>query len=170
MADANGVLDFTTRKLPRGLAALKEPDQTGDEACCPAFGYVRGLDKRALAVEFRFRDGNSDWFAYSLLGSWRHNPSVGVLLKFAGGDLTTYVLIRGSNLNAVLPDREINLTDQGLQRHRITFIREMDEDELRKAGESEPTIDRIMVAEFDSTQEAENWLKTVAPVFARASG
>ena len=29
----------------------------------------------------------------------------------------------------------MTLMDRGLQRHRITFVRKMDEDELRKTGE-----------------------------------
>ena len=68
MSEDRGVVGFMDRKPHRGLAALKESDKGGDEASCPAFGYAWGLDQRALAVEFRFRDGNSEWFAYSLLG------------------------------------------------------------------------------------------------------
>ena len=34
----------------------------------------------------------------------------------------------------------------------------MDEDELRAAGEGTPTIDRIDIAEFDSTEELRAWL------------
>jgi hypothetical protein len=167
MSEEISIAGLVKPKLSRGLAALKESESAIDDAACPAFGYLRGMNKRAFAVEFRYLNGNSDWFSYSLLGSWRFNPSVGLLLKFSGGDLLTYVLIRGSNLDAMLPDRDINLTDQGFQRHRINFVREMDEAELRKAGEREPTIDRIEVAEFESNQEAEKWLKSVAPVFVR---
>ena len=82
----------------------------------------------------RFRNGNSEWFPYSLLGPWRYNPSAGLLLKFTG-DLVTLVLIRGSNLDAPVNQDAINLTNRGLQRHRITWIREMDEEELRRVGE-----------------------------------
>jgi hypothetical protein len=167
MSEDRGAVGFADRKPQRGLATFKETKQANDEAYCAAFGYVRGLEQRAVAVEFRFRDGNSDWFAYSLLGAWRYNPSVGLLLKFAGGDLITYVLIRGSNLDAVLREKEINLTDRGFQRHRITFVREMDEDELRKAGEGEPTIDRLEVVEFESNEEALSWLEKTAPAFLR---
>jgi hypothetical protein len=42
-----------------------------EEGECPAFGYLRGFDARALAIEFRFRNGNSEWLSYSLLASWR---------------------------------------------------------------------------------------------------
>ncbi len=114
----------------------------------------------------RFRNGNSEWFPYSLLGPWRYNPSAGLLLKFTG-DLVTLVLIRGSNLNAPVNQDAINLTNRGLQRHRITWIREMDEEELRRVGEGGPTIDRIEVAEFESQEQLNQWLKKNGPAFVR---
>jgi hypothetical protein len=136
-----------------------------DEGYCPAFGYLRGLRDRALAVEFRFRDGNSDWFPYSLLGPWRYNPSAGLLLKFTA-DVVALVLIRGSNLTALV-NQTVNLTDRGFQCHRILWVREMDEQELRRVGQGGPTIDRIEVAEFDSQEEIREWLSKHAPVFVR---
>lgn len=77
------------------------------------------------------------------------------------------MLIRGSNLDAPMGEGSVNLTDRGFQRHRILFVREMDEEELRKAGQGEPTIDRIEVADFESSEELRQWLKQAAPVFAR---
>jgi len=41
-----------------------------------------------------FRDGNSTWFPYAHMGTWKYNPSEGLLLKFSG-DLVYLVLIRG---------------------------------------------------------------------------
>ena len=76
----------------------------------------------------------------------------------------TLVLIRGSNLDALVK-QSVNLTDRGFQRHRILWVREMDEAELRKAGKGEPTIDRIEVAEFESHEELQEWLKKTAPSF-----
>jgi hypothetical protein len=137
-----------------------------DEETCPAFGYLRGTRDRALAIEFRYRDGNSDYFPYSWLGPWRFNPSVGLLLKFTG-DVVTLVLIRGSNLDAAVNQGAMNLTDRGLQRHRITWIREMDQAELKRVGDGGPTIDRIEVAEFETVEEQRKWLVSVATVFAR---
>lgn len=169
MGDDRAVVDFLERKSagPEWLKDRNTPtEKQSDEGSCPAFGFLRGLDARALAIEFRFRSGNSEWLSYSLLASWRYNPSVGLLLKFSG-DGVILVLIRGSNLDALLPDSAVNLTDRGLQRHRITYVREMDEQELRRAGEGEPTIDRIEVAEFESSVDADGWLNKVAPRFQR---
>ena len=61
----------------------------------------------------------------------------------------------------------MNLTDRGLQRHRVVWVREMDEDELRKAGEGGPTIDAIDVAEFESQEQLSEWLTKNVPAFVR---
>src|SRR4051794_30193517 len=99
---------------PAGLSAHLAAPEAGppeaDEGSCPAFGFLRGLRDRALMVEFRFRDGNALALPYTWLGPVRFDPSVGLLLRYAG-DVVTLVLIRGSNLDAVIEDRGVNLTD-----------------------------------------------------------
>lgn len=149
----------------RGRPAPKEAEGS-DEESCPAFGYLRGLREQALNLELRFRDGNREWYPYSLIGPCRYNPSVGILLKFTG-DVVTLVLIRGSNLDALVNHGTINLTDRGLQRHRILWIREMDEAELRRSAGGAPTIDRIEVGEFASHEALREWLDKIAPPFDR---
>jgi hypothetical protein len=98
------------------------------------------------------------------MGPWKYNPSEGLLLKFSG-DLVYLVLIKGSNLDKPLKEGAINLTHAGLQRHRVLFVREMGEDEIRQVGESGPTIDSIEVAEFESHAELKEWLSKKAPAF-----
>ena len=119
---------------------------------------------RQPRLEFRFRDGNSIWFPYTWLGTWRFNPSDGLLLKFSG-DLVYLVLIRGSNLDKPTNEGPINLTQAGLQRHRVLWMREMSEEDIQKVGETGPTIDSIEVAEFESHAELKEWLTTNAPAF-----
>jgi hypothetical protein len=148
----------------RSKPAARQSTEENEEESCRAFGYLRGLRERAQAVQFHFRDGNSLCLAYHWLGGWQHNPSVGLLLKFTG-DVVTLVLIRGSNLGMPVKGSEINLTDRGLQRHRITYVREMDEDELAKAGEDEPTIDAIEAAAFDSQEKLRQWVSERTPAF-----
>jgi hypothetical protein len=144
----------------------KEPEVEGVEASCGAFGYLRGLRDQSAAVELRFRDGNSTWFPYSWLGTWDYNPSEGLLLKFSG-DLVYLVLIRGSNLDRPLNEGAINLTHAGLQRHRVLWVREMSEEEIRQVGENGPTIDSIDVGEFESHGDLKDWLEKKAPAFLR---
>ncbi|MBI1348653.1 hypothetical protein GC163_20465 [bacterium] len=160
---------------PRGLKGIlesreppreKEKDVEGAEAACRAFGYLRGIRDQSAAVEFRFRDGNSVWFPYSWLGTWKFNPSEGLLLKFSG-DLVYLVLIKGSNLDKPLKEGSVTLTHAGFQRHRLLWVREMTEEEIRQVGETEPTIDSIEVAEFESHAALKEWLSKKAPAFVR---
>ena len=62
------------------------------------------------------------------------------------------VLIEGTNLDALLEDKGVNLTDRGILRHRITWVREMGADESGRQTEGGPTTDRIVIQEFGSSQ------------------
>jgi len=144
----------------------KEADAEEMEVSCGAFGYLRGIRDLPGSVEFRFRTGESVWFAYSLLGTWRYNPSEGLLLKFSG-DMVYLVLIRGSNLDKPLNEGAINLTTGGLQRSRVVWIREMSKEDIQQVGNSGPTIDSIQVQEFESQAALKEWLSQNAPAFVR---
>ena len=140
-----------------------EPPE-GGEASCPAFGYLRGIRDRADAIEFRLRNGNSVWFPYNWLGTWQFNPSEGLLLKFSG-DLVYLVLIRGSALDKPLGDANIDLIRAGLQRHRVVWVREMSEDDIRQVADTGPTIDSIEIAEFESHEKLKEWIEKTAGGF-----
>lgn len=53
------------------------------------------------------------------------------------------------------------------RRHRVLWLREMSEEDIRKVGETEPTIDSIQIAEFDSHDALKEWLGKTAPAFLR---
>jgi len=142
----------------------KEPEVEGVEASCAAFGYLRGIQDQAPAMEFRLRDGKTIGFPYAWLGTWQYDPSEGLLLKFSG-DIVYLVLIHGSNLDQPLNGGPINLTQAGLQRHRVLWLREMSEEDIRQVGETGPTIDSIKIAAFESQKDLKEWLETTAPLF-----
>ena len=104
-------------------SGLLSSDET-DEVSGAAFGYLRGIREKADAIEVRFKNGNSTWLPYNWLGSWKFDPSHGLLLKFSG-DVVYLVLITGSNLNRPLLDSTTNLTTSGLQRRRVVWLKEM---------------------------------------------
>jgi hypothetical protein len=145
----------------------KEPETDNSVAACKAFGYLRGIRDTATSVEFRLKDGNSMFFPYGMMGPWKFNPSEGLLLKFSG-DIVYLVLIRGSNLAKPLNDGAINLTQAGLQRHRILWIAEMTKEEIQQVGETGPTIDSIEIGEFESQEDMRKWLQEKAPAFLPA--
>ena len=59
-------------------------------------------------------------FPYNWLGTWKFNPSEGLLLKFSG-DVVYLVLIKGSNLDQPLKEGAVTLTHAGFQRHRLLW-------------------------------------------------
>lgn len=145
-----------TASLPK-LDLIEE----SEEIDFVAFGYLRGIRDSANALEFRFRNGNSVWFPYNWLGNWKYDPSEGLLLKFSG-DMVYLVLIKGSNLDRALGDTMIDLIRAGLQRHRVIWIREMSEKEIREFGNEGPTVDRIEIGEFESQADIRSWLTNKA--------
>lgn len=153
---------------PGAPSSNKDSEGDGAEGSCAAFGYLRGIADHAAHLEFRFNNGKSRWFPYHWLGTWEHNPSEGLLLKFTG-DIVYLVLIRGSNLDRPLNEGSINLTRGGLQRHRVLWIKEMTEDDIKKVGETGPTIDSIEVAQFESQAAIKEWLEKKAPAFLQGT-
>lgn len=53
----------------------------------------------------------------------------------------------------------------GLQQHRVLWVREMAEEEVREIGDAGPTIGSIQVVEFESNKEMKEWLRENAPAF-----
>jgi hypothetical protein len=155
---------FSDGKVPVPRKKDGDGGDGGDEGSCSAFGYLRGIRDFSTSVEFRFLSGNSMWFPYSWLGPWRYDPSERLLLKFSG-DVVYLVLIKGSNLDKPLPDGSINLTNAGLQRSRVLWVREMTEDEIERIGDTAPTIDSILIGEFTDHEKRREWLQTHAPAF-----
>jgi hypothetical protein len=147
----------------RGILQGKEPDADRAVTSCKAFGYHMAPEHLA-GVELRFLNGDTTWFPYSWLGTCRHIPSEGLLLKFSG-DLVYVVLIRGSNLDRGIDGKAIDLIHAGLQRHHVLWLREMSPAESREVGETGPTIDNIAIAEFESHAALKEWLKAKAPAF-----
>jgi hypothetical protein len=148
----------------RGILESKEREVERQEISCRAFG-LQLMPEGLKAVELRFLNGNSKWLPYSWLGPCDYNPSEGVLLKF-NGDLLYLVLIHGSNLDRGIDGNLKDFIRGGLARHHVTWLREMTSKEIGEAAESEPIIDKIEVAEFESHAALKEWLKGKAPAFA----
>jgi len=151
---------------PEGLSGILHAkpivtETTPDSSA--AFGCMEGGRDQAAAVAFRLRNGNVTWFSYGWLGTWQFNPSEGLLLKFSG-DLVYLVLVRGTNLDRPLKQGAVSLT-QGLQDHRVLWLREMSKEETATKQEAGPIIDRIEVAQFESQDAIKEWLAKNAPAF-----
>lgn len=127
---------------PATAPAARPPDAAEEDACA-AFGFLRGTRDRALHIEFRLANGNVVAFPYAWLGPVRFDPSRGLVLDFVG-DRTWRVAIVGRNLDA-LQGGSVNLTDRGILRHRVVWVREMDPDEARGLPDGALVVERIDV-------------------------
>ncbi len=148
-----------------GKSAPGSDDSDEDELACLAFGYLRGLRERAISIEFRFATGHCTAFPYSWLGPVEYDPSQGLLLRFAG-DRVSLVLIEGNRLNTLVAET-VSLFE-GIQRHRITWVREMTRAELTRAGREDTTIDRIQIASYRPDEPCPvDWPERFAPPVVR---
>ena len=167
MADNQNLLSKMAARTapPRPDAETRHAEE--DEQQCPAFGYLRGVRERALLLECRFRDGNTEAFSYGWLGRVSYVASAGLLLRFSG-DRLYWVLIEGANLDRALADG-VSLHRKGLLRHRVTWVREMSAEELRRAGPDAVTVEHIRLAS-SRPEEGMPQAAWLAPFQRRADG
>lgn len=134
----DSVLDryISTRQSDPKVAASNEQEALDDLG---AFGFLRGTRDRAIMLELRFRDGRVLALGYSWMDQAEFDPSEGITLHFPG----KAVKIVGTCLNAeVRPN--VRLFD-GIVRHRVLWIREMDEMARMEATPKAPFIEQIEV-------------------------
>lgn len=110
---------FTDRVVDDRLAT-----ETGtDGAPCEdlrSFGWLRGLRESATMLELRKKTGNIVAIGYAWIERVEFDPSEGIFLDV--GDQR--IAIRGRNLNAEV--RTGVRLFEGITRHRVPWIREMD--------------------------------------------
>lgn len=88
---------------------------------CGAFGFLRGTRDRALMIDFRFQNGTCEGFATATLDRVIYTPSEGLVLRFLG----VQVVLHGRNFAAPQPSGVSLL--QALHRHRVPWVREVEE-------------------------------------------
>lgn len=107
---------FAPRRKDNGAVSM---DGDGIEDLV-AFGWLRGVQERAIMLEIRHKDGRVTAKGYSWLQSAEFDPSTGITLNFSGEKVT----IAGRNLNAeARPNVRLFA---GILRHRVPWIQEAD--------------------------------------------
>lgn len=129
--------------LKRFLAASEQSPSTPDAPAelddLGAFGVLRGTHDRALMLELHKKDGTIESFGYAWLARATYEPSEGIVLHFSG----TTVKIIGRNLNSEL--RPNVRLFSAICRHRVPWIREMDEPTNWKAARLATVVEEIKV-------------------------
>jgi hypothetical protein len=114
------------------------PDGDGVEDLI-AFGWLRGVQDRAIMLEIRHKDGSVTAKGYSWLQSAEFDPSTGITLNFSGEKIT----ISGRNLNA---DARPNVRlFAGIVRHRVPWIQEADGAAVVEAAKNAVVIEEVKI-------------------------
>ncbi len=101
------------------------------------FGFLRGSRERATMLELRKKDGGILAVAYGYMDKAEFDPSDGITLHLAGQE----VRIKGRNLNVEVHPK-VRLFE-AICRHRVPWLREVDEPELLGASEKAAIIEAI---------------------------
>jgi hypothetical protein len=99
-----------------------------------AFGWLRGVKDRAIALEMRKKNGDILAINYGWIERFEFAPSEGITLH-AGGQK---IRIKGRNLNA-----KVRSLFQGISRHRVPWVMETDRPANLKAGQDVTVIDQF---------------------------
>jgi hypothetical protein len=104
-----------------------------------AFGWLRGVQDRAIMLEIRHKDGRITAKGYSWLQSAEFDPSTGITLNFSGETVT----IKGRNLGGeARPNIRLFA---GILRHRVPWIQEADGAAVLQAQENAVVIEEVTV-------------------------
>jgi hypothetical protein len=114
------------------------PDGDGVEDLV-AFGWLRGVQERAIMLELRHKDGRITAKGYSWLQGAEFDPSSGITLNFSGETVT----IKGRNLGGeARPNIRLFA---GIVRHRVPWIQEADGAAVMEAAKDAVVIEEVKV-------------------------
>jgi hypothetical protein len=126
---------FAPRRKDNGTVSM---DGDGVEDLI-AFGWLRGVQERAIMLEIRHKDGRITAKGYSWLQSAEFDPSTGITLNFSGETVT----IEGRNLGGeARPNIRLFA---GILRHRVPWIQEADGAAVIQAAKDTVIIEEVKV-------------------------
>jgi hypothetical protein len=131
------VLDeHASKRKQNGSSASTDVEAADDFG---AFGWLRGVQDRAIMLEIRHKDGRVTAKGYSWLQSAEFDGSNTVTLNFSGETIT----IAGRNLNA--ESRPNIRLFAGILRHRVPWIQEADGPTAHEAAKDAVLIEEVRV-------------------------
>jgi hypothetical protein len=126
---------FAPRRKDNGAVSM---DGDGIEDLI-AFGWLRGVQERAIMLEIRHKDGRITAKGYSWLQSAEFDPSSGITLNFSGETVT----ITGRNLGGEARPNIRLLA--GILRHRVPWIQEADGADVLEAATDAVVVEEVKV-------------------------
>ena len=126
---------FALRRKANGTNSA-EGDSVEDYG---AFGWLRGLQDRAIMLEIRLKDGRIKGRGYSWLQGVDFDGDGTITLNFSGETVT----IKGRNLNGEARSNVRLLA--GLLRHRVPWIQEADGADVLEAAKDKVVIEEVKI-------------------------
>jgi hypothetical protein len=131
------VLDEQASKRKQNGSSASADVEAADDF--GAFGWLRGVQDRALMLEIRHKDGRLSAKGYSWLQSADFDPSEGITLNFSGET----VRITGRNLNSEVRPNVRLLA--GIERHRVPWIQESARAAVIEAAKDSVVVEEVKV-------------------------
>jgi hypothetical protein len=129
------VLDEQASKRKQNGSSASADAEAADDF--GAFGWLRGVQDRAIMLEIRHKDGSVTAKGYSWLQSAEFDGSNGIMLNFSGETIR----ISGRNLNAeVRPNVRLFA---GILRHRVPWIQEAEGTAVIQAAKDAVVIEEV---------------------------
>lgn len=102
-----------------------------------SFGFLRGIKDRCTMLELRLRTGKVRAVSYSYINYIDFDPSEGIVISVGGPK----IVIKGRNLNAEV--RSAVRLFESLTRHRVPWIRELDQADNMEAQAGACVVEEI---------------------------
>jgi hypothetical protein len=125
---------YVAREESPGTSALTDDEGADDLG---AFGWLRGIRDRAVMLELRKKDGSILAVGYGYMDHAEFDPSEGITLSVAGRKIH----LKGRNLNAEV--RPTVRLFEGITRHRVSWIQEVDAKGSMESPDDATLIDEI---------------------------
>lgn len=127
---------LATKRTPFDSPTTREVDGAEDFS---SFGWLRGVQDRAIMLEIRHKDGRIEAKGYSWLQSAEFDGERTITLNFSGET----VKITGQNLNKEVRPNVRLLA--GILRHRVPWIQESDGADVVEAAKDAVVIEHVKV-------------------------
>lgn len=136
MTEQNTIRDRLNTLTSRANPRDNDEEAPEDLGVC---GWLHGIKDRALMLELRYKTGNIRALGYAWLEQVEYDPTEGITLHF----VNVKIRLKGRNLRQPLRTH-LKLFD-GLLRHRIPWIQEVDLAQAAKSGDQSPLVTEIRV-------------------------
>jgi hypothetical protein len=137
MSDDRILQKYSGRISPNDAYAVAMPSEPDGTEDLGAFGWQRGQRDRSVMLELRKRNGDIMAIGYGWIERVEFDRNEGIKLQVCGKTIK----IKGKNLNTEARP-QVRLF-QGITRHRVSWVQEMDQSVILQVEKGTVVIEAI---------------------------